>query len=33
MFKKMLLAFASIGAAGAFTVFLITIPLLRRLPK
>ena len=33
MFKKMLLAFASIGAAGAFTVFLLTIPLLRRLPK
>jgi len=33
MFKKMLLAFASIGAAGVFTVFLLTIPLLRRLPK
>jgi hypothetical protein len=33
MFKKMLLAFASIGAAGAFTVFLLTIPLQRRLPK
>jgi len=33
MFKKMLLAFASIGAAGAFTVFLLTIPLLSRLPK
>jgi hypothetical protein len=33
MFKKMLLAFANIGAAGAFTVFLLTIPLLRRLPK
>jgi hypothetical protein len=33
MFKKMLLAFASIGAAGIFTVFLLTIPLLRRLPK
>ena len=33
MFKKMLLAFAGIGAAGVFTVFLLTIPLLRRLPK
>jgi len=33
MFKKMQLAFASLGAAGVFTVFLLTIPLLRRLPK
>jgi len=33
MFKKMLLAFAGIGAAGALTVYLLTIPLLRRLPK
>ncbi len=33
MFKKMLLAFASIGAAGVFMVYLLTIPLLRRLPK
>jgi len=33
MFKKMLLAFAGLGAAGVFTVFLLTIPLLRRLPK
>ena len=33
MFKKILLAFASIGAAGVFTVFLLTIPLLRRLSK
>jgi hypothetical protein len=33
MFKKMLLAFAGIGAAGVLTVYLLTIPLLRRLPK
>jgi hypothetical protein len=33
MFKKMLLAFAGLGAAGVFTVFLLTIPLLCRLPK
>ncbi len=33
MFKKMLLAFAGIGAAGCFAVFLLTLPLLRRLPK
>ena len=33
MFKKMLLAFAGLGTAGVFTVFLLTIPLLRRLPK
>jgi len=33
MFKKMLLAFAGLGAAGVFTVFLLTILLLRRLPK
>jgi transglutaminase-like putative cysteine protease len=33
MFRKMLLVFTGIGAAGGFTVFLLTIPLLRRLPK
>ena len=33
MFKKLLLAFAGIGAAGVFIVFLLTLPLLRRLPK
>jgi hypothetical protein len=33
MFKKMLLALIGIGAAGVLTVFLLTIPLLRRLPK
>ncbi len=33
MFKKMLLVFIGIGAAGVFTVYLLTIPLLRRLPK
>jgi hypothetical protein len=33
MFKKMLLAFTGIGAAGVLTVYLLTIPLLRRLPK
>jgi len=33
MFKKMLLVFIGIGAAGIFTVYLLTIPLLRRLPK
>ena len=33
MFKKMLLAFTGFGAAGVFAVFLLTIPLLRRLPK
>jgi hypothetical protein len=33
MFRKMLLAFACTGAAGVLTVYLLTIPLLRRLPK
>jgi transglutaminase-like putative cysteine protease len=33
MFKKMLLALTGIGAAGVLTVFLLTISLLRRLPK
>jgi hypothetical protein len=33
MFKKILLVLTSVGAAGVFTVFLLTIPLLRRLPK
>ncbi len=33
MFRKMLLAFTGLGATGVFTVFLLTIPLLRRLPK
>jgi len=33
MFKKMLLALTGIGAMGALTVYLLTIPLLRRLPK
>jgi transglutaminase-like putative cysteine protease len=33
MFRKILLAFTAIGAAGVFSVFLLTIPLLRRLPK
>jgi F420H(2)-dependent quinone reductase len=33
MFKKMLLALAGLGAAGVLTVYLLTIPLLRRLPK
>jgi hypothetical protein len=33
MFRKMLLAFTGLGATGVFTVFLLTIPLLRRIPK
>src|SRR6266702_5293633 len=33
MFKKLLLALTGIGAAGLLTVYLLTIPLLRRLPK
>jgi transglutaminase-like putative cysteine protease len=33
MFKKMLLAFTGVGAVGGLTVFLLTIPLLLRLPK
>jgi hypothetical protein len=33
MFRKMLLVFTGIGAAGGFTVFLLTIPLQRRLPE
>ena len=33
MLRKMLLAFTGVGAAGVFTVFLLTIPLLRRLPR
>jgi hypothetical protein len=33
MFRKMLLVFTGIGAAGGFTAFLLTIPLLCRLPK
>jgi hypothetical protein len=33
MFKKILLALTSIGAVGVLTVYLLTIPLLRRLPK
>lgn len=33
MFRKMLLAFAGVGAAGGFTVFLLTLQLLRRLTK
>ena len=33
MFKKLLLALTGIGAAGVLTVYLLTIPLLRRLPK
>ena len=33
MLKKMLLALTSIGAVGGLTVYLLTIPMLRRLPK
>jgi transglutaminase-like putative cysteine protease len=33
MFKKTLLTLTGFGAAGVFTVYLLTIPLLRRLPK
>ena len=33
MLKKILLALTSIGAVGALTVYLLTLPLLRRLPK
>src|SRR6266702_1426582 len=33
MFKKLLLALTGIGAAGVLTIYLLTIPLLRRLPK
>ena len=33
MFKKMLLSLTSIGAVGGLTVYLLTIPMLRRLPK
>jgi hypothetical protein len=33
MFKKMLLALTGIGAMAVLTVYLLTIPLLRRLPK
>jgi len=33
MFKKILLALTSIGAVGGLTVYLLTIPRLRRLPK
>ncbi len=33
MFKKMLLALTGVGAAVVLTVSLLTIPLLRRLPK
>ena len=33
MFKKILLALSSIGAVGVLTVYLLTIPMLRRLPK
>jgi hypothetical protein len=33
MFRKMLLVFTGMGAAAVFTVFLLSIPLLRRLPK
>src|SRR5436305_8546926 len=33
MYKKLLLALTGIGAAGILTVYLLTIPLLRRLPK
>ena len=33
MFKKILLVLTGIGAAGVLTVYLLTIPLLRRLPK
>jgi hypothetical protein len=33
MFKKLLLVLTGIGTAGVLTVFLLTIPLLRRLPK
>ncbi len=33
MFKKMLLALTGVGAAAVLTLYLLTIPLLRRLPK
>ncbi|MGZ3622368.1 MAG: hypothetical protein ACXWPG_04665 [Ktedonobacteraceae bacterium] len=33
MLKKILLALTSIGAVGVLTVYLLTLPLLRRLPK
>jgi hypothetical protein len=33
MFKKMLLALTGVGSAGVLTVYLLTIPLVRRLPK
>lgn len=33
MFKKMLLVLTGVGATAVFTVYLLTIPLLRRLPK
>lgn len=33
MFRKMLLVFTGIGVTGIFTIFLLSIPLLRRLPK
>jgi hypothetical protein len=33
MFKKILLILTGLGAAGVLTVYLLTIPLLRRLPK
>ena len=33
MFKKILLTLTGLGAAGVLIVYLLTIPLLRRLPK
>jgi transglutaminase-like putative cysteine protease len=33
MFKKVLLALTGLGAAGVLSVYLLTIPLLRKLPK
>jgi len=33
MFRKLVQAFTGLGVVGVFTVFLLTIPLLRRLPK
>ncbi|HYX49112.1 MAG TPA: hypothetical protein VE843_05190, partial [Ktedonobacteraceae bacterium] len=33
MFKKIALLLAGISAIGAFSVYLLTIPMLRRLPK
>ena len=33
MFRKLLQVFTGLGVVGVFTVFLLTIPLLRRLPK